>query len=98
MCFARTVDSTTHDREMQRLLDMCEPAFDFSHDLDEVVDIESSACRACDDRHSAFAQFKRLQNFPADADFFVRLGCKTDADRVTDPFVQKNSEADSRFD
>jgi hypothetical protein len=52
--FARSVDGATHDREMKGLLDMSETAFDLGHDLNEVIDIESSAGWASNDGHTPF--------------------------------------------
>ncbi len=62
--FARAVHRAAHDREMQRLLDVREPAFDLGDDLDKIIDIQPAACRAGDDRDAAFSKFKRFQNLP----------------------------------
>src|SRR5688572_25858729 len=83
---------------MQRLFDVCKPAFDLGDYLDEVIDVESSAGRACDYRHSTFAKLERFQDLPRDADLFMRFGGKRNADRIADALVQQNTKTDRRFD
>ena len=64
MSFARAVDSAAHDREMQRLLDVGEAAFDLGDDLDEVIDIEPPAGRAGNNSDPAVTKFERFQDLP----------------------------------
>src|ERR1700730_15601445 len=79
---------------MQRFLNVSETPFDLRYDADEVIDIEAPTCRASNYGHAARAQAERLNNFPGNAHFFLRLGGERDADCVPNAFVQKNAKAD----
>ena len=68
--------------------------------LDRADDVEAlaRAARAGDDADAAVADAEAFQDLVADADFFLGLGRKRDADGVADPGPQQGAHADRRFD
>src|SRR5438132_13262122 len=83
---------------MQRLFDVRQSAFNFSHDLDKVIHIKPPARRTGDDSYAARAQAERLHDLPGHAHFFLRLSRQRYANRVANAFVQQNAETNRGFD
>src|SRR6185312_10434792 len=82
---------------MQRLLNVCQPPLDVSHDADKVIDIQTTASRTGNHGHATIAKFQRLENLPSNPDFLLWLGCKRYTNRIADSFVQENAETDGRL-
>src|SRR6185369_5543691 len=97
MRFAWTIHRTTHDRKVQRLLDMSKPALDLFNNPDEVIDIKPPTSRTSQHRHATRSQSKRLHDLPRYTNLFLWFRSERDANRVTNSFMQQNSEPDRRF-
>ena len=62
------------------------------------VEALARAARAGNDPHAAAADAERLQDFVADADFFLGLRRQRHADGVADPGPQQLADAERRLD
>src|SRR5204863_3951803 len=83
---------------MQRLFHVRETAFDLSDDLHKVIDIQTPAGGAGNHGNAPVTQTKRLDDFPGDANFFLRLSRQRNSNCVPNAFMQEDTEADRGLD
>src|SRR5215213_4782393 len=97
MRFAWPVHRTAHDRKVQRLFDVSQPALDLFNNPDEVINVEPPTRRTGNNRHTTCSQSERLHDLPRYPNLFLWLRSQRDTDGVANPFVQKDAESDRRF-
>src|SRR5437660_4868471 len=82
---------------MLRLLNVSQAAFNLSYDLDKVIHIQTSARRTRHNGDAPGAKAERFHDLPGDAHLFLRVSRQGNANRVSNPFMQKNSQTDRRL-
>src|SRR6267142_661601 len=94
---AGPVDFTSHDGDVDLLVQSLELVLDLLRELDQ-VDVGPAAGGTRDEGQAALSEAERLQDVDPDAHFFGRIRGERHADRVADSFREQGAEPDRGLD
>src|SRR5471030_1488689 len=94
--FARPVDHTTDDRDIQRHQQIFEAPLQLVHGFDH-IEVLPRAARAGDEVDTTGTQVQGFENVVADFHFLDRVSRQRDANSIANPFGEQHTEAHGGF-